>query len=149
MQLLHCTLYQRQERSRRPQDILNELQELAGQGYVEVPCWVKTLILTGRVWAKIPTLPICWLQLTGSKAAAHKIYYFPSKRLSDKLIDTIAGGLNYANTSMSLYRWQQCSITQDERGYTREHIWNWLPKCAAEYLEWLLPVTYRWFSRGK
>ncbi len=111
------------ERSRRPQDILNELQELAGQGYVEVTLLGQNVNSYGQGLGENTDFADL-LAAADRIEGLQRIRFTTShpKDMSDKLIDTIAGGVKLCeHIHVPLQAGSNVVLRRMNRGYTREH----------------------------
>lgn len=127
------------ERSRRPEDIINEINDLAAKGYREVTLLGQNVNSYGRgLDTEIDFSDLLFMlnRLDG----IDRIRFTTShpRDMSDKLIDTIAaGGKICEHIHVAMQSGSNKILQQMNRGYTREHyldltrrIRDRIPSCA-------------------
>lgn len=111
------------ERSRRPQDIIKELEELAADGFKEVTLLGQNVNSYGRGLNEIIDFAGL-LQMADKVEGLERIRFMTShpKDVSDRLIDTIAEGRKICeHIHVPLQAGSNAVLKRMNRGYTREH----------------------------
>lgn len=110
------------ERSRRPEDIIEEIKEIADQGYREVTLLGQNVNSYGKGLEKDDFADL--LEMTAAVAGIERIRFTTShpKDMSDKLIDSIAGIAKVCeHVHVPLQAGSNDVLRRMNRRYTREH----------------------------
>lgn len=122
------------ERSRRPGDIIQELEELAAEGYKEVTLLGQNVNSYGRGLNEIIDFAGL-LKRTDRISGIERIRFMTShpKDMSDELIDTIAAGEKFCeHVHVPLQAGSNQILKRMNRGYTREHYLDLIRKMKQQ-----------------
>jgi len=127
------------ERSRNPEDIINEVEDLAGRGYKEVTLLGQNVNSYGRGLDRNLDFSDL-LQMLDPLPGIERIRFTTShpRDMSDKLIDTIAAGKKICeHIHVAMQSGSNKILKGMNRGYTREHYFDLtrrirgkIPSCA-------------------
>lgn len=114
------------ERSRQPQEIIKEVEQLAEAGFKEITFLGQNVNSFGKGPEDICDFADL-LQRADKVAGLDRIRFTTShpKDISDKLIDTVAGGEKICeHIHVPLQAGSNRILQRMNRGYTREHYWQ-------------------------